>query len=325
MTKSIYILLISIFLFASCEKKDSPIILPPKGNGNVMHVDMGENYDYQFFISLENNKIVHISSTHNWDLAFSSKPNEHGIYLNGAKLMSAINTHKTNFADVGFTDSLDKGGKWKYDEASGLIDSTAIGDWTQKNEVYLIKLSNTSNQIRKIKFLSEDIYEYKVEVGDINSTEGAVLTILKNKQQNYTYFSFDFLSTVNGVEPNNTDWDIQITTYNYTFFDQNPILPYIVNGALLNPNGTIAYKDSLNVYNNLDENFATSHALSSKKNTIGYDWKKYDIDKNLYSIDNRYSYIIKTQSGQYFKLHFLDFYSSTGIKGSPKFEFEQIK
>lgn len=67
-------------LLSSCEKKDTSIILPPKGNGTAMQVDMGENYDYQYFISLQQNSIVHISPTKNWDLAFSCDPNSHAIF-----------------------------------------------------------------------------------------------------------------------------------------------------------------------------------------------------------------------------------------------------
>ena len=65
--------------------------------------------------------------------------------------------------------------------------------------------------------------------------------------------------------------------------------------------------------------------LSNHKDVTGFDWKKYDIDKNLYTVDSRYNYIVKTKSDSYYKLRFLDFYSASGIKGSPKFEFLQLK
>ncbi len=321
----IIILFLLVATLLSCEKKDTPITLPAKGDGIAMQVDMGEKYDFQYFISLQNNHIVHISPTRNWDLAFSCDPNSHAVFLNGAKLMSAINTHKSNMADVSVGDTSDKADAWKYDNASGNIDSTVIGDWKKSNEVYIIKLSNTSNKVRKIKFLSEDLFQFKFEVADLPAAVPTVVTIPKRAQYNYTYFSFDFLAEVEDVEPNKSSWDLQVTVYNYTFYDQNPILPYVVTGILLNPTGTSAYKDSVSLYNNINADFALAVPLSNQKDVIGFDWKKYDIDKNLYTVDSRYNFVVKTKDDSYYKLRFLDFYSPSGIKGSPKFEFFQLK
>lgn len=311
--------------FASCEKKESPITLPPKSDGSVLQVDMGPTYDYQFFVNLETQKIVHISQCRQWDLAFQSGPNEIGVYLNGAKQMAALATGDTNFASVNTVDTVQGSKTWKVDQASGEVDSTAIGDWTQKKQVYLIRLDNTGQQIRKIQLLDEDIFQYRFMVGDVTSTQGAVITVPKNKNQNYTYFSFDFLTTVENVEPNKADWDIQFTLYNYTFYDQNPPLPYVVNGVLLNKSSTSAYHDSVTVYDGIDANFASSVPLSNRRDVIGYAWKIFDRDLNFYTVDKRYNYIIKNQRNHYFKLRFLDFYSSGGVKGSPKFEYKQLK
>lgn len=311
--------------FTSCEKKESPITLPPKSDGSVLQVDMGSNYDYQFFVNLETQKIVHISECRQWDLAFQSGANEAGIFLNGAKQMAALATGDTSFAAVNTVDSTQGTKKWKVDQASGELDSTAIGDWTQNKQVYLIRLDNTGNQIRKIKIIDEDLFQYRMMVGDVNSTQGAIITIPKNKNQNYTYFSFDFLTTVENVEPNKADWDIQFTLYNFTFYDQNPPLPYVVNGVLLNKTSTYAFQDSVSVYNGIDENFATGVPLSNRRDVIGYSWKIFDRDLNIYTVDKRYNYIIKNQRNHYFKLRFLDFYSPVGVKGSPKFEYKQLK
>ncbi|MBK7763702.1 MAG: HmuY family protein [Bacteroidetes bacterium] len=316
--------LFAIITFASCEKKELPITLPAKGDGQVLQVDMGETYDNQFFINLEQQKVVHVSEVESWDLAFSSSASQHGIYVNGGKGMAAYNTNKTKFEDVGYTDTTMAKTSWRYDAPNGSIDSSAIGDWKNKNNVYIIKLNENGTKIRKIQFLQEDAFEYKIAVGDINSTIPAMITITKNAICNYTYFSFELLKTVSGIEPDKNTWDIVVTRYHYTFYDQSPALRYIVNGLLLNPYGSSAYKDSLTDYNTIDENFATSVPLSESRDVIGYDWKTYIIDKGIYTIVKKYNYVIKNRNDHYFKLHFLDFYSSTGVKGSPKFEFKQL-
>jgi hypothetical protein len=313
-----------LFLFSSCEKKDKPITLPAKGDGTVMQLDMGENYEYQYYVSLQEQKIVHISRTDNWDLAFQSDDNQHGVFLNGGKGMAAYATSKTDFAQVNDSDTSEMEKRWKIDQACGLQDSSAIGNWKNKNEVYIIRLDKSGKKLRKIKITYEDAYQYIISVGDINTAIPASITILKNKDQNFTYFSFSFLTTVEDVEPQKDFWDIKATLYSYTFYDQNPPLPYVVNGFLLNPNNTQAYKDSLTGYINIKKDFATSVPLSSIQDVIGFDWKNYNIDNNIYTVVPTYSYIIKTRSNAYFKLRFLDFYSASGVKGSPKYEFQPL-
>jgi len=317
--------LLSSLFFSACEKKDKPITLPPKGDGSVLQLDMGENYEYQYFVSLQEQKIVHISRMDNWDLAFQCGESERGIFLNGGKGMAAFSCGKADFAQVGFSDTLHSSDRWKVDQSFGLLDSSAIGDWKNNNEVFLIRLDKEGKKIRKLKISYEDPYQFIIEVGDINSSSPASITVLKNKDQNYTYFSFGLLNTVSGVEPaNRYSWDVQATLYSYTFYDQNPPLPYVVNGFLTNPSVLQAYKDSVTGYNQVTKEFAQSLTFSDRLDVIGFDWKKYNIDNNIYTVDPRYTYILKTKQNAYFKLRFLDFYSQSGVKGSPKFEFKPL-
>lgn len=320
------VILLTGFLFlAACERKEKPITLPPKGDGVVMQVDMGDTYEYQFFIDLRQAKIVHVSRIDQWDLAFQNGQNDHGVFLNGGKGMAIYPCDKINFADVNYSDTTKAKANWRYDAQNGSIDSTAIGDWKVKNQVFIVKLNENGTKLRKLQLLSEDTFQYRIAVGDISSTVPYTIQINKNPNYNFTYFSFDQLNTVDDVEPYKDSWDIQVTRFNYTFYEPNPPLRYIVNGVLLNPNQTSAYKDSLTDYNKIDEAFAMSAPLSPDRNVIGFDWKSYSIDQGLYTIVKKYNYIIRTQQDQYYKMHFLDFYSSTGVKGSPKFEFFRLK
>lgn len=318
-------LLLLIYFFSSCEKKDKPIQLPPKGDGQVLSLDMGEDYEFQYFISLQEQKIVHISRIDNWDLAFQTGDNDHAIFLNGGKGMAAYVTGKTDFAAVNATDTIESSRRWKVDQSVGIIDSAAIGEWKNLNYVYMIRLDKEGKQVRKLKVKYEDAFQYIIQVGDINTEIPVEITVIKKKEQNYTYFSFSLLNTVENVEPaNRNTWDLQATLYSYTFYDQNPPLPYVVNGFLTNPGLTFAYCDSTTGYANVTKDMAKGLNFSNFLDIIGYNWKKYDIDKNLYSVDNRYTYIIKTKNNAFFKLRFLDFYSATGVKGSPKFEFQPL-
>lgn len=314
----------TLFALSSCEKKDKPISLPPKGDGSVVQLEMGENYEFQYFYSLKEQKIVHISRYDQWDIGFETGENQHAVILNGGKGMAAFATGQRDFSKVGISDTINALKRWKIDQPCGQLDSLAIGEWKNKDEVYIIRLDKEGKNLRKLKITYEDAFQYKIDIGDINTTIPASITVLKNKNQNFTYFSFSLLNTVDGVEPDKNTWDIQATLYSYTFYDQNPPLPYIVNGFLLNPNGTTAYKDSLTGYNSITKEIAQSFPLSTRRDIIGFDWKSYNIDNNIYTVVPSYSYIIKSRSNALFKLRFIDFYSPMGVKGSPKFEFKPL-
>lgn len=323
--KCIVYVLGCLLLFCACEKKDKAITLPPKGEGQVLTLDMGENYEFQYFVSLQQQKIVHISRVDNWDLAFQTGDGAHGIFMNGGKGMAAFASGKTDFVSVNSSDTTNASQRWKVDQSVGILDSSALGDWKKNNFVYLIRLNTDGTQLRKLRIKYEDAFQYIIEVGDINTTIPAEITILKKKDQNYTYFSFALLNTVQGVEPENRNtWDLQATLYSYTFYDQSPPLPYVVNGFLTNPGLTFAHCDSSIGYANMNKEQATNLVYTNFLDIIGFNWKRYDIDKNLYTVNNKYTYVIKTKSNAYFKLRFLDFYSVDGVKGSPKFEFEPL-
>jgi len=64
--------------------------------------------------------------------------------------------------------------------------------------------------------------------------------------------------------------------------------------------------------------------FSNEQNAIGYKWKIYDFDAQIYSVNSQMTYIIKSVSNRYFKLRFLDFYNNEGEKGFPSFEIQEL-
>ena len=62
--------------------------------------------------------------------------------------------------------------------------------------------------------------------------------------------------------------------------------------------------------------------FSDKQNEIGYNWKNWTGSE--YTINTNYTYIIKSVSNRYFKLRFVDFYNSSGERGFPTFEFQEL-
>jgi hypothetical protein len=315
----------TLFLF-SCEKKDKAIVLPPKGDEVAIQVGMGSEYTEHYYVSLENQSIVHTGHCNAWDIAFACGSNDLNIYMNGGIGISAFPTGKSSFASVNWSDTALVGNNWHYDASTGEVDSSVLGQWQKGNQVFLVKLGKTGSVIRKIKIREADQFQYVIEVGSVDATTPLVVTIMKSSKYNFKYFSMQEMKELLDVEPLKTSYDLHFTTYNYTFWDQNPPLQYTVVGCLLNPTQTAAYKDSVMGYSQITKETMNQFPLSTKWDAIGYDWKKIDWASGStdYVIDKRFTFLVKTQNNRYFKLRFLDFYGPTGEKGSPKFEFVEL-
>lgn len=124
-------------------------------------------------------------------------------------------------------------------------------------------------------------------------------------------------------DPPKTDWDIVFTRYRYIYYSLNNF-PYLVSGVLSNPYNTWVSPDSVNNFTAINAP-APPNTYTNKRDVIGFDWKNYNFDNGRYEVRKEKNYIIRTQENAEWKLHFLDFYSTTGMKGSPMFEFERIR
>ncbi len=322
---------------SSCVKPDKPIALPAKGTSQHSTVDMGEDRLEQFFYNIESGKIVHTSYVNSWDLAFETSPTGYHVFMNGAKTSSiyVYNTHKTSLADVtgppaGLTQT-----DWGFDAPCGLPDSTYIGDWRKsgrsmsKNEVYIVRWSPDGLKYVYYKFMivSMNADNYIISYGYCDNTVTKMMTLPKDNNYNYTYFTFEDGGKIVEMDPPKSTWDIVFTRYRHIYYDYEnfPSYPYTVTGVLLNPYNTTACADSVTGYNNIKTDIITSKAFIKDRNVIGFDWKSYDRIAGKYTVNPNKCYIIKTQDEQFWKLHFIDFYSSQGVKGSPSFEYERLQ
>ena len=81
-------------------------------------------------------------------------------------------------------------------------------------------------------------------------------------------------------------------------------------------------KDTIKNFENIKYNMVSSYNFSDYQNIIGFDWKEFD--GSNYSITPNLTFIIETSSNRYFKLRFTDFYNSSGVKGYPTFEIQEL-
>jgi len=311
-----------LFLLFSCKKEELPVPAHDPGNVTTATVNMESNYKWQLFYDLKTNTVVGQNLKTSWDLGFEATPSGYRIILNTSKAMFARNTGNTDFTAIADTIGFAVNKKW--DEASGNLDSTAIGDWRTTNNVYVIDRGYNETGVhqgfRKIQFQTEDANKYIVRFSQLNGTGDITMQINKDSTYNFQFLSFS-TSNVLIVEPPKTTWDLEFTQYTHIFYDI-PVTPYLVTGCLLNHYNTSAKMDSLVTFSSIDLSSAENYILSPNINTIGYDWKIYT--GGFYVTRPQMNYIIKDSEGFYYKLHFIDFYNGSGIKGNPKWEYQQL-
>ena len=312
--------LVSLF-FVACEKEEIPIEAHDTGDVITTSVFMQSDYRNQLYFDLETNKMVKQNHKTDWDLGFETSVTGNKIVLNTSKLMYAANTQQNNFASVVDTVGLN----FMWDAASGNLDSTAIGNWTTNN-IYVIDRGfdqlGTHQGFSKIEFLSVNSTEYAVHFANLDGTNDVTMNITKDANYNLSFLSLN--GNLANIEPPNENWDLAFTQYTYIFYDETPITPYLVTGCLSNRNKVEVAKVFDKDFADITLSDINNYTFSTDIDVIGYSWKEYDFNTSSYIIYYSKNYIIKSTEGKYYKIHFIDFYDTFGIKGTPTFEFQEL-
>lgn len=322
--KSFILIIITLTLFTSCEKEEKAYVLPPLSKATLQMVNMGTDYSKVIFYNL-NTESFTVEELGNWDLALEATADGFRALINGGFGVQVAHTGDTNFSKV-YDEKL---ADWKWDSPSLTLDSTAIGNWSSSDfipskQVYIVDRGERNNLQRYVKMQLVEVNAtlYQIRIASLDGSNEYVHQVNKNPNVSFVYLHFN-----NGplelFEPPKEEWDFMFTRYRFVYYDMEPIVPYEVNGVILNPNNvTVAETrmdwDSVTFDNTSGLNF------SSKRDFIGFDWKTYDFSKEAYITDINRILIIKSHSGKYFKLRFIDFYDELGVKGAPSFEFLRL-
>lgn len=316
------IIVIGSILFASCEKKEIPVQPRVPGDVTINQVNMGSAYGDQIYYRLNDNSIVSINDRSIWDLSFESSDEGWHVLINSSKAMKVSFFEGADFQDAVSLANV----SWEYDASTGNLDSTAIGDWRAADGIYVIDrgYSAAGSLLGNKKFTVNDVNEqfFTIEYSDLNGENIQIIEVQKNKELNFTQFSFD--NGLAQVEPEKTTWDFLFTQYTYVFYEFEEVIPYQVTGVLLNPHNVQALLVEDILFEDIDLEYASSVTLKDQWDAIGFNWKNYNLDEGYYVIYYDQVYIIKDVEGIYYKLHFTDFYTESGEKGAPKFEFQKL-
>lgn len=315
------IALLLLVVHSSCFKDDIAMVLPPPGDAQIDQVGLGSDYERQQYFDFGTGDTLG-SKFDSWDLCFESSSSGWHIWINGGNLALIANMDTQDFDAI--TDTV--GAAWKWDEASWHLDSTAIGDWRNDRMVYVIDLGYAKaagERFKKIIFQSLTDAYYEIEYANLDGSDVHVMQVFKNDAYVYTYFSFADGGSILPIEPDKQRWDILFTRYRYIFYEEEPPLPYLVTGILINPGIEVAI-DSSYAFDEIHYENAITFNYSAKRDVIGYNWKYYDFDNAAYVVRSDINYIIRDMEGVYWKLHFIDFYNTLGEKGYPQFEYQRL-
>lgn len=321
----IYLVALSLIIAAAgCEMPEKPIKPFDRGGVSTETINLTSNYKFQVFYNLDSQRVVKSVNRMDWDLAFDCS-NNHVILTNSGRGIYVAATNQTDLAAVNDTVGL----KFYWGQPSLDKDSLAFGAWwTQPGKVFVLDMGSDLNGIPLgfMKCIPELTSENKLKLTycAIESKTPKHIEVIKDSR-----FLFSYVSLLNDatleVEPPKDQWDFLFTQYVKLLFD--PPYPatrnYEVVGVLHNTTRLEVGYDFKTPFKDISSKNIPSKFYTNR-DAIGFDWKWFEIGTNSYTVNPGMNYILKTESGFYYKLHFLDFYDDKGVKGFPKFEYQKI-
>lgn len=323
-----FLIITLFFCLTSCLKEELPVPKHSSGGANTVAIPMGNNYKKQVFFSLSDNKIVSSNDREIWDFGFETGADGWHIISNVAKNILIYPTEVTDLTEItskyGYT-------SYNYDSPSGYLDSTGMGDWTD-GYVRLVDMGITSEGTilgwYKIKITEVTPTSYHFEYAPLQETTITSASIEKDDDYSFVYYSLIDQQQVN-VAPKKHEWDLVFTQFIQKLYEP-AIMDYLLTGCLSNRYETLAAVVENVDFDDIDLAFAQSLNYSDEINTIGYDWKDIGLDQVMeggtanYTVYSNKVYIVKDKNDNYFKIKFIDFYSKTGEKGTPTFEYKAL-
>ena len=306
-----------ILIFSACDPGEIPIN-PPTSELLIETIPLEPNYQNQVFYDLSQSSISSINIKSEWDI---------GILLdsNFKIILNSANFSKVWVTDYNFNDSVYiANAQWSWDAPSGNHDSLAFQS-IDTSKVYILdrglNINGSSMGMYKVQFLELNTSFLRVKTSQIEVFNDTILDITLDQNKLFTPFSFSSLKVVN-ISPEINNWDLLFTQYTRLF--TNPQIEYLVTGVLINDKTTQVAVDTINDFNQINYSSLSDYQFLSQRDIIGYNWKEFNFETNLYSVKDNINFVIRDFEGKYYKMRFIDFYNNQGLKGYPKFELEEL-
>lgn len=315
-------LVLAIGLFAACRKPEKPWQLPEASGGRVIEANTGTEYDTVVFVSMELGT-THSKLRREWDLLLHPRGSTYQVWLNAAMYAFAAQVSEVEWQQITQpSPSL----PWKCD----LADTAALPSLQEGDILYFILdrdrgeafYRQLRQRYRKVR-LSWQGREVEVLALSMDGRDTALWRLPVAATP--IYLSLDKPGTPVEIAP---AWrsELVLTRYIHPFYDQpEEFRWYPVLGALLGDGvEAAAVRTAETPYQDMDFAKAQQLSYSSRRDLIGYDWKRYDFNTGTYTVDLSRYFVIRTAPMTYYKLRFIDFYDGQGRKGNVKIEYEPL-
>ncbi len=296
-------------------------------------VSLNPSYTNQSYYNLNNGEVANIDNT-NWDLAFSSSGYGSAVRINaqaGVELYVYPNGDINDWNSVDITNInnwssiINSDTTWTIGAFNATSDPTnsldlgwgvysTITHHITGDSLHIIKLSNGDYKKMQMIKLSSGVYDFKY--ANIDGSNEVITNVSKS---NYTSKNFGYYSLTNETEldrePDSDSWHILFTKYVSEIY---PGTNYAVTGVLTNKDIEVAKAENVDI-SNVNYN---SFSFSSQINTIGYNWKSYNMSSFSYDIVDSLCFFIKDDFGSMWKLQLTGFEGSSS--GKINFNTENI-
>jgi Secretion system C-terminal sorting domain/HmuY protein len=311
LTTTIVLLLILIQGFT--QVSDSVSILP--------------GYTNQSYYQLENGEAANVSNQ-NWDLQIATNAFSASIRTNsgnGVQVFAPVNqdTSMSNWNSLdtaGMVPLYDRDTSWE--EAAFL--NQALGHPDYGWGVYQGQGTLIGSKIFVVRTKSGDYYKffieqlmngitYTIRFDKLDGTLQRTMIVSKTDHQGKSFFYINMdAGTQLDFEPVDSLWDFVIRKY---MAELSPGVYYPVVGVLTNYEVTTAEARGVDLANVSPYDYP----YSTEINTIGHDWKDFDMNTFKWIIEDSLAYFIKSRVGNIWKIIF------TGYEGSSSGKIKFIK
>jgi len=180
------------------------------------------------------------------------------------------------------------------------------------DSLHILRLPDGSYRKLWLDRLQSGVYYFKYANLDGSGEVSAQAPKSLAPRRGFVYYNLLTSQALN-LEPVDSLWDLVFTQY-LTFLPPNAT-PYLVVGALQNRRVSVA-RIPLSANANPDTLSPSLYPYASAINTIGYDWKRYDMQNNAWLLADTVYYLVKTRNNEIWRLRFVAFGDSVAPNGA---------
>jgi len=275
------------------------------------------------FYDMENGTVSSVLQS-SWDIAFEVTPMGSTIRINGGsgcELMLYGGIETWDNIDASIIETLPKlyndqsnwglgaysqGGDGVFDIGWGLYN--IVTHIVTGTKVFILKLSDGT--LKKTKITSLEAGEFKYVYANIDGSDSQEISVVQSDytDKNFVYFDFESEMLMD-VEPVNTSWSLVFLKY---ITDLGGGFYYPVTGCLANKNVMSQQLEGL--FDPFYDGEFNSMLNTDLANTIGYDWKDYDMNLGAYNLAADRCYFVSEVNAPTWRVVFTAFEGgATGI------------